>query len=52
MMNHQSAMALACLQKNLDHSSHTITLHYIGLDNDVDQTYLSEVDYGIDIHEV
>lgn len=53
MMNHRGdAMALAWLQKNLNHSSQAITLHYIGLDDDVDQAYLSEIDYGIDIHEV
>lgn len=53
MMNHcGDAMALAWLQKNLNHSSQAITLHYIGLDDDVDQAYLSEIDYGIDIHEV
>ena len=51
MMNHKDdQMALAWLQHSLNHSNQAITLHYIGLNADVDREYYSNIDYGVDCH--
>ena len=51
MMQHRDdVMALAWLQHSYNHSSQAITLHYIGLDSEVDELYYSGINYGVNTH--
>ena len=51
MVQHRDdVMALAWLQHALNHSSQAITLHYIGLDSEVDERYYSGINYGVNTH--
>ena len=51
MVQHRNdVMALAWLQHALNHSSQAITLHYIGLDSEVDERYYSGINYGVNTH--
>lgn len=51
MVQHRDdVMALAWLQHSYNHSSQAITLHYIGLDSEVDELYYSGINYGVNTH--
>ena len=51
MVQHRDdVMALAWLQRALNHSRQAGTLHYIGFDLEVDEKYYSGINYGVNTH--
>ena len=51
IMKHRNDIeSLAWLQKSFNHSSQAITLHYIGLDAEMDERIYSSIGYGVNTH--